>query len=95
MLENLQACFNYFIKNPQTTFALPFLTNNKSVLARVDWLSYLAGNSQTAPTIFFKLPVYIFFNYFIKNPQTTIALPFLSDNISAIGGVSWKSNQEQ
>ena len=28
-----------------------------------------------------------FFNYFIKNPQSTIALPFLTHNISAIGGV--------
>ena len=27
------------------------------------------------------------FNYFIKNPQTTIALPFLTHNISATGGV--------
>ena len=26
-------------------------------------------------------------DYFIKNPQTTIALPFLTHNISAIGGV--------
>ena len=28
------------------------------------------------------------FNYFSKNPQTTIALPFLTYNISATGGVS-------
>ena len=27
------------------------------------------------------------FNHFIKNPQTSIALPFLTNNISAIGGV--------
>ena len=26
----------------------------------LDWLCYLAGNSQMAPTIFFKLSVYIF-----------------------------------
>ena len=26
---------------------------------------------------------------FIKNPQTTIALPFLTHNISAIGGVQY------
>ena len=26
----------------------------------LDWLCYLAGNSQTAPTIFFKLSVYLF-----------------------------------
>ena len=29
----------------------------------------------------------IFFNYLIKNPQTTIALTFLTHNISTIGGV--------
>ena len=28
-----------------------------------------------------------FFNYFEKNPQTTVALPFLTHNISATGGV--------
>ena len=28
-----------------------------------------------------------FEDYFIRNPQTTIALPFLTRNISAIGGV--------
>ena len=48
----------------------------------LDWLWYLAGNSQMAPTIFFD-----FFNYLIKNPQTTIALTFLTHNISDIGGV--------
>ena len=31
--------------------------------------------------------VFLFFYYFIRNPQTTIALPFLTHNISAIGGV--------
>ena len=42
-----------------------------------------------APTMFFKFSVYIYFlNYFIKNPQTTIALPFFTHNISAIGGVN-------
>ena len=30
-----------------------------------------------------------FFSHFIKNPQTTIALPFLTHNISATGGVSY------
>ena len=29
-----------------------------------------------------------FSNYFMKIPQTTIALPFLTHNVSAIGGVS-------
>ena len=49
----------------------------------LDWLCYLAGNYQTAPTIFF-----IFLkNHIIKNPQTTNALTFLTHNISTIGGV--------
>ena len=52
----------------------------------MDWLCYLAGNSQTAPMIFSNFQ-YIFFIHFIKNPQTTIALPFLTHNISATGGV--------
>ena len=37
--------------------------------------------------IFFKLSAYFFKDHIIKNPQTTIALPFLTHNISAIGGV--------
>ena len=52
----------------------------------LDWLCYLAGNSQTAPSIFFKFSGYIFC-YFIKNPQTTVALKFLTYIISAISGV--------
>ena len=41
-----------------------------------------------APMIFFfKFSGYIFLNYFIKNPQTTIAFTFLTYIISAIGGV--------
>ena len=36
---------------------------------------------------FFQTFSIVFLNYFIKNPQTTIALPFLTHNISAIGGV--------
>ena len=36
---------------------------------------------------FFQTSSICVFNYFIKNPQTTIALPFLTHNISAIGGV--------
>ena len=58
----------------------------------LDWLCYLAGNSQTAPTIFFQIfSICFFFNYFIKNPQTAIALTFLTHIISAIGGVSSSS----
>ena len=34
----------------------------------------------------------LIFNNFIKNPQTTIALPFFKHNISAIGGVKTKNN---
>ena len=36
---------------------------------------------------FFQTFSIYFFNYLIKNPQITIALPFLTHNISAIGGV--------
>ena len=49
---------------------------------------YLAGNSQTAPTIFFKLSGYGFFMDFIKNPQTTIALTFSTHINSGIDGVA-------
>ena len=37
---------------------------------------------------FFQTFSIYFFDYFIKIPQTTIALPFLTHNNSAIGGVS-------
>ena len=47
-------------------------------------------NSQTAPKIFFKFSGY-FLNDFIKNPQTTTALTFLTHIISAIGGVDANS----
>ena len=40
---------------------------------------------------FFQTFSICFFDYFIKNPQTTIALPFLTHNISAIGGVPSES----
>ena len=36
---------------------------------------------------FFQTFSIYFLDYFIKNPQTTTALPFLTHNISAIGGV--------
>jgi hypothetical protein len=37
---------------------------------------------------FFQTFSIFFLDYFIKNPQTTIAIPFLTHNISAIGGVT-------
>ena len=40
-----------------------------------------------APMIFFQTFSRYFFDYVIKNPQTTIALPFLAHNNSAIGCV--------
>ena len=55
----------------------------------LDWLCYLAGNSQMAPMIFFIFSGYFFFLYFIKNPQTTMTPTFLMHIISAIGGVRW------
>ena len=53
----------------------------------LDWLCYLAGNSQTAPTIFSYFQ-HNFLWYLIKNPRTTIALTFLAQNISGIGGAT-------
>ena len=44
--------------------------------------------SQTAPTIFFSYFQDIFFDDFIKNPQTTITPTFFMHIISAIGGVA-------
>ena len=49
-------------------------------------LCYLAGNFQTAPTIFSYFQD-IFLNGFIKNPQTRKASAFLPLNISAVGSV--------
>ena len=40
-----------------------------------------------APTIFFHIFSIYFFNYLVKNQQTTNAPIFLTHNISAIGGV--------
>ena len=53
----------------------------------LDWLCYLAGISQTAPTIFFQDFRICFFKDFLKNPQTTIALTFLAHIISGKDGV--------
>ena len=50
----------------------------------LDWLCYLAGNSQMAPMIFFKFSGYIFL---IISLRTTIALTFLTHIISGLGGV--------
>ena len=50
----------------------------------------IAGNSQMAPTFLFRIFRIFYSNYFIKNPQTTIALTFLTHIISAIGGVKPK-----
>ena len=54
----------------------------------LDWLCYLAGNFQTAPTIFFIFSGYFFLNDFIKNPQTRNARAFLPLIISAVGSVN-------
>ena len=44
---------------------------------------------------FFQTFSIYFLNYFIKNPQTTITLAFLTHNISAIGGVTYINLQEK
>ena len=51
----------------------------------VYWLCYLTDNSQTAPMVH-TFSIY-FFDWLIKNPQTTNALTFLTHIILAIGGV--------
>ena len=53
----------------------------------LDWLCYLAGNFQMAPTIFFSYFQNIFLNNFIENPQTRNTRAFLPPNISAVGSV--------
>ena len=58
----------------------------QSVLQTSDTVRQLPNGSHD----FFQTFSIYFFNYFIKNPQNTIALPFLTHNISAIGGV-WRS----
>jgi hypothetical protein len=54
---------------------------------------HLAVNSQTAPMIFFIFSAHFFFDYLIKNPQTTIAPTLLTHNISGIGGIKIKINK--
>ena len=51
----------------------------------LDWLCYLADNSQTAPWIVF---IFSVFRKKIKYPQAKIALTFLTHIISGIGGVN-------
>ena len=43
------------------------------------------------PTIFFIFSAF-FLNYLIKNPETTIAITFLTHNVSVIGGVRSSKN---
>ena len=57
----------------------------------LDWLCYLAGNFQTAPTFFFIFSG--FFYGFIKNPQTRNACAILPLNISPVWQqiILWKT----
>ena len=59
----------------------------KKKSSELDWLCYLAGNFQTAPTIFFHIFRIFILNDFIKNPQTRNARSFLPLTISAVGSV--------
>ena len=54
----------------------------------LDWLCYLAGKFQMAPTVFFILSGHFFLNDFFKNPQTKNARTFLPLDISAVFSVS-------
>ena len=47
-----------WVKNVRAIVVCGFLRNLSG--NGLDWLCYLAGNSQTAPTIFFKFSGYIF-----------------------------------
>ena len=51
----------------------------------LDWLCYLAGNFQMAPTIFFHIFRILYLYDFIKNSHTRNACAFLPLNISAVG----------
>jgi hypothetical protein len=55
----------------------------------LDWLCYVAGNSQTAPTSFFKFSGYVplIISLRTHKPQTTISLTFFTHIFSAKGGV--------
>ena len=53
--------------------------------------SKLAGLAPKELPRFFLFRMFFFFNYFIKNPQITIALTFLTHIISGLGGVYQKS----
>ena len=64
--------------------------NNDWILTSYPSLVYTYSETRTnrgvedQPQVTFSI---CFFNYIIKNPQTTIALTFLTHNISAMGGV--------
>ena len=80
--------YDFFVYcKPSLKLLNPGDPSSYSTQIGLDWLCYLAGNSQMGPTISFKFSGYIFFHFFIKNPQTTIALTFLTHNISDTGGV--------
>ena len=78
--------FNHFMKNPQTTIALPFLIHNFSAIGDVASLTSLrlatiniwSLNFQGTPKIFFHMFSIHFSNYLIKNPKTTNAPTFLT-----------------
>jgi hypothetical protein len=76
----VDSLWNIFFLNPENTKKMlePLnSTTNSATQIGLDWLCYLDGNSQTAPMIFF---IFLGFkkNYFIKNPQITIAPAFLT-----------------
>ena len=74
-----------------------YLLNSTVNPAQLEWkwagLAVLFGRQLLNGSHDFFQTLSIFFkDYFIKNPQTTITLPFLTHNISAIGEVCWDKN---
>jgi hypothetical protein len=57
------------------------IVNKACAQIGLDWLSYLAGNSQMAPNFFFHNFSICFVNYFMKKPQTTFAPTFFTHSV--------------
>ena len=74
------------LKTPWEPFG-SYLLNSKANLAQFEWKWAGLAAPKSHTQFFSNFQDIYFFNYFIKNPQTTIALTFLTHIISAIGGV--------
>ena len=70
------------------------IKNCKNYLEYICSVCYLAGNFQTAPTIFSYFQDGFFLNDFIKNPKTRNAHAFLPLSISALDSVPYDIEQD-